>query len=84
MPDRYGDTSPDDWPDVPPPNHMPDELYAAETRALAIVNCGLCDDDGYRGLLVCDHVDYRETAKRGSALVRAELEKIQQRKASRR
>lgn len=61
-----------------------DELTDREVAALAIVNCDQCDDDGYRGFRVCDHVDYRETAKRGSALVRAELEKIQQRKAAKR
>lgn len=39
-------------------------------KALAIVNCELCDDDGYRGTQVCDHVDHREAAKRGMAMVR--------------
>lgn len=41
----------------------------------AVVDCGLCDDYGYRGLLVCDHVDRTETAKRGMAKVRAALAK---------
>lgn len=39
-------------------------------KALAIVNCDLCDDDGYRGGQVCDHIDHREAAKRGMAMVR--------------
>lgn len=34
-------------------------------RAMAIVHCGLCDDDGYRGAAVCDHKDRREVARRG-------------------
>jgi len=42
------------------------------TRA-AIANCNLCDDDGYRGLQACDHVDRTAAAARGSALVRAQL-----------
>lgn len=50
-------------------------------RTMAIVNCGLCDDDGYRGGFVCDHRDH--TAEAGRAVMRAELEKIQQRKAAR-
>lgn len=47
----------------------------------AIADCGLCDDDGYRGALVCDHVDRSETAQRGLELIRAELAKIAARKA---
>lgn len=39
----------------------------------AIVECELCDDDGYRGLAVCDHIDHTEAAKRGIAKVRAAL-----------
>lgn len=52
----------------------------------AIAACALCDSDGYAGgLRVCDHVDRRETARRGSALVRAELDRLAtQRKAARR
>lgn len=48
---------------------MPDPEWAAEVRRkairLAIVNCGLCDDNGYRGVVVCDHVDRAEVARRG-------------------
>lgn len=39
-------------------------------RALAVVDCGLCDDDGYRGTVVCDHVDHTGAAQRGMAKVR--------------
>jgi hypothetical protein len=54
------------------------ELDAPDTRHLtaqAIVDCELCDDDGYRGNRVCDHVDRSEIAARGSAAVRAALAK---------
>lgn len=46
---------------------------AAATSALAIARCELCDDDGYRAGLPCDHVDRTETAARGIAAVRAAL-----------
>lgn len=42
-------------------------------RALAVVHCGLCDDDGYRGTVVCDHVDHTGAAQRGMALIRGTL-----------
>ena len=32
---------------------------------MAIVNCELCDDAGYRGVVVCDHVNRVEVARRG-------------------
>lgn len=57
-----------------------DTMTDREAAALAIVDCELCDDEGVRGMHRCDHVDYREAAKRGSALVRAELDKIRERK----
>lgn len=41
-----------------------DEATPAE-KAMAIVNCGLCDDAGYRGVVVCDHVDRSDVARRG-------------------
>lgn len=65
MPDRYGDEL--DWPVVPAPRDLdvPDREWAAQQRALAIVNCDLCDDDGYRGTRVCDHVDRSVVARRG-------------------
>lgn len=63
MHDRYGDE----------PLDVPDHEWDAHTRALAVVNCELCDDDGYRGCVICDHVDYRPAAKRGMALIREVL-----------
>ncbi|TDH57533.1 hypothetical protein E2F47_01825 [Mycobacterium eburneum] len=44
-------------------------------RGLAIANCTLCDDDGYRGSSVCDHVDHAGTNAAGMAAVRAALAK---------
>lgn len=68
MPDRYGDREPTNIDSVP------DDIWAAQIRAQAVVNCGLCDDEGYHGAQVCDHVDRSETAARGAALVREALE----------
>ena len=50
------------------PETTRDELWAARHRA--ILNCSLCDNDGYRSSAVCDHVDHSETAKRGMDRVR--------------
>lgn len=47
---------------------------AYEAKLAAIALCELCDDDGYRGTHVCDHVDRGTTAAKGSALARAALE----------
>ena len=41
----------------------------------AVVACGMCDDDGYRGGTVCDHQDRRAAAKRGKAAIDAILAK---------
>lgn len=54
MPDRYGDE--------------PDIAAMADRRAIGA--CGLCDDHGYRGAFVCDHVDHAGAAKRGMDMVR--------------
>ena len=76
MPDRYGDT-----PDPEPASVPMVDLDAREraTRladtAAAIANCGMCDDDGYRGASVCDHQDHRPAYERGMALVREVLGK---------
>lgn len=51
----------------------PDAEWAAQQRAMLIVDCGLCDDDGYRVATVCDHEDHTEAAKRGMAQVRAAM-----------
>ncbi len=45
-----------------------DELWAARHRL--VVDCGLCDDDGYRGNVVCDHHDHTAAAEAGMKLVR--------------
>lgn len=49
----------------------------------AIVNCPLCDDDGYRGSVTCDHIDHAAATEHGRALARAALAEIQQRRADR-
>lgn len=67
MPDRYGEDQPSDMPDAEWSAHL------RHLEAMAVVNCGLCDDDGYRGSRVCDHVDRTAAAKRGIALVRATM-----------
>ena len=66
MPDRYGDSEPVSL-------DVPDREWAAQQRAMAIANCPMCDDDGYRGVQVCDHIDHAETARRGMEKVRAVL-----------
>ena len=38
----------------------------------AIIACGMCDDEGYRGGTVCDHIDHVSTTERGRGLMRAE------------
>lgn len=55
--------------------HRNDVTTRADSHrnALRIVNCGLCDDDGYRGSRVCDHIDHEPAAKRGMAKVREML-----------
>lgn len=52
-----------------------EQQAAHEAKIAAVVLCELCDDDGYRGTHVCDHVDRGQTAAKGSALARAALEK---------
>ncbi|WP_237341851.1 hypothetical protein [Williamsia soli] len=49
---------------------------AAETRALAIANCAMCDEDGYRAGRLCSH-DPDEDARRerGLAAARAAITK---------
>ena len=48
-----------------------------------VADCHLCDDNGYRGRLVCDHIDHQAAAKRGIELVRAALEDAKRRKEGR-
>ncbi|MGH3954503.1 MAG: hypothetical protein ACRDTI_10755 [Mycobacterium sp.] len=52
-----------------------EQQVAYEAKLAAIALCEMCDDDGYRGTHVCDHVDRGTTAAKGSALARAALEK---------
>lgn len=48
----------------------------ATLKAEAIANCRLCDPDGYRpNNTVCDHTDHTAAATRGSAAVRAALQR---------
>jgi hypothetical protein len=47
----------------------------AHRNKIRIANCGLCDDDGYRGATVCDHIDHSAAARRGMAKIRAALAK---------
>ena len=51
-------------------------------KAAAIAACSLCNADGYRGAVVCDHVDHAPAAARGRAKVQAELDAIASRRAS--
>lgn len=54
----------------------------ATTKAAAIAQCDLCDDNGYRGRIVCDHIDHEPAAARGRAKIRAELDAIAARKSA--
>ncbi|MGV8874843.1 MAG: hypothetical protein ACOH2Q_20100 [Rhodococcus sp. (in: high G+C Gram-positive bacteria)] len=49
---------------------------AAEARAMAIVSCEICDDDGYDGTAVCAHdPNSAERARRGIEAARAAIGK---------
>lgn len=39
-------------------------------NALRIANCRLCNADGYRGSIICDHIDRSRTAATGMQRVR--------------
>lgn len=56
-------------------NHVTDEAEARR-NAIRRANCRMCNDDGYRGAIVCDHTDRTEIAKRGSARCREALAAI--------
>ena len=62
MPDRYGENEHQRSDSAERISHI--------ARLAAIGRCGLCDDDGYRGGTVCDHIDHTEAAKRGMAMIR--------------
>lgn len=77
-------------PDLDPddPNHpyqqMLDRLNdERHLSAQAVADCQLCDDDGYTpALRVCDHIDHRPAAKRGSALCRKALDEAKARRGA--
>lgn len=56
------------------------EPQPAHFDPTAIADCELCDDNGYRGHYVCDHIDYQAAAIRGMAMIRQALEEAKQRK----
>lgn len=65
MPNRYGEE---------PENDRDGRDYGTDyTTRLAINGCDLCDSDGYRGSMVCDHIDHRGAAKRGMDAIRAAM-----------
>lgn len=39
-------------------------------NATETARCDLCDDDGMRGMYVCDHIDHASAAKRGMDMIR--------------
>lgn len=60
--------------------YEPDDIWAADVRAHAVAACSLCDDDGYRGMSVCDHTDHSGAAARGMAKAREVLAEIKARR----
>ncbi|AVP42296.1 hypothetical protein SEA_FENRY_70 [Gordonia phage Fenry] len=51
-----------------------ERLAAAEAARAAIDDCGICDENGYRGTRLCDHdPETAARAARGMALVREQL-----------
>lgn len=62
MPDRYGENERE--------TSESGAAIANIARLSAIARCQLCDDDGYRGCTVCDHIDHAGACKRGMALIR--------------
>jgi hypothetical protein len=42
-------------------------------KAAAVVECFMCDDEGYRRTVVCDHVDRTEIVAAGMRKVRSAL-----------
>ena len=87
MPDRYGnpDTDRDDpqaaqaraaqlaqaQRDAELAARHADLELAAQHRAA----CTLCDADGYRNGVICDHIDHAPAARRGIAVCQAALRK---------
>lgn len=58
----------------------PEPAIDAHLTQQAIDACGLCNEHGYRGATVCDHIDHYAETAHGRAEVRAELAKLQARK----
>ena len=54
----------------------------AATRQAEVANCPLCDNDGYRNNLVCDHIDHTQTHRNGSAAVREVLNEAKAKRAN--
>ena len=53
-----------------------DDAHLAYMRAEAIAHCGLCDDEGMRGLHRCEHsTDYAAVAEKWSPRIREILNK---------
>lgn len=48
-----------------------DDVFRHDPQA--IVECVLCNADGYRGSAVCDHIDHAGAALRGMAMIRAAM-----------
>lgn len=80
MPDRYGDSDTETTPET---TGVSDTENLTEVRTREIAQCGLCDDDGYRGAVVCDHVDHETATTHGRGLVQGVLADIARRKAER-
>ena len=51
---------------------MPDPDDESETSP-EVRRCPLCDAKGYRGSIVCDHIDHTPAARRGMIQVRLAL-----------
>ena len=77
MPDRYGDIPDLDTPPATEEDHDA-RAAALAVRAAAVAGCGLCDEQGYRGSVVCDHVDRADTYVRGLAACREALTKTEE------
>lgn len=69
--------NPDGTVNLDEPSEPDDEL--AHLDPAAIANCTLCDTDGYRNLVVCDHIDHTAETP-GRAAFHAEMAKLRARR----